>query len=274
MDPNEDQDLDNVPDQNNDEGTDNGTDNRDQGVPEDGDDSNGGGENQNPADPNSPNGEDEGDDEDLEDDDDLDDFAPPGFTPNSGGAQQPGTGATPLDIRTLPRDANGAIVPDQANAKIEEYVQQRINQAQQAFSQDNETVAKTREKLTTDWQKGFQKFPAVAKSKDYATYARDLHLRSIEDYKNGTGPYISPIAAMKKADRMLKKAAKSGYQSAKTRRRVERAGTPESSGGKSSQGKQVSPYESARKKALSSNPDVAREGREEIMKLRRAARNS
>lgn len=273
MDPDtEDQNLDNVPNPS-DEGTDNGTEDRDQDLPEDDNGSNGEGENPNPADPNSPSGEDEGDDEDLEDDDDLDDFAPPGFTPN-GGAQQPGNQATPLDIRTLPRDANGALVPDAANSKIEEYVQQRIQQAQQQFSQENETVAQTRDKLTSDWQKGFQKFPAVAKNKDYATYARDLHLRSIQDYKAGTGPYLSPLAAMKKADRMLKKAAKSGYQSAKTRRRVERAGTSESSGGKSSQGKQTSPYSEARKKALSTNPDVAREGREEIMKLRRQARQS
>lgn len=268
----DDQELDNNPNQptGNDAG-DNGTGGHEPDAPED-DITPSGDQDDDQGDPTNkpptPTGEDEGEDDWDDEDDDLEDFAPPIVR---GGAPT-GTSATQLDIRTLPRDANGAIVPDQANAKIEEYVQQRIAQDRQSFSQENEQTTRTRETLTSQWQTGFKKFPAVAKNKDLATYARDIHLRSIEDYKAGTGPYISPTAAIKRADRMFKRAAKSGYQSAKTRRRIEKAGQSETTQGRSSQGKQSSPYEAARKKALSSDPNVAREGREEIMKLRRAAR--
>lgn len=221
-------------------------------------------------------GGDQGDDsgEDDDDDDELDDFVPP-IVQNNGNAGAEVQNSPTLDIRNLPRDANGALIPDQANSSIEQYVQQRI---QAALGQQTEQEKQTNEiasKLTTQWQRGATKYPHIVKNKDMVALARDMHLNSIEAAKNGSGRYVSPLAALKRVDRMYKKAARSGYNSAKTRTTVTKAAQSETTGGKgSNSGNSTSEYDKARKLAQSTDPSVARQGRMQILALRRAAREN
>ena len=96
--------------------------------------------------------------------------------------------------------------------------------------------------------------------------ARDLHLNSIR-----SEDYMSPMRAAKKIDRMYKRAVQSGVAQQKSLQRVERVVRTESSGGKTGTA-EVSDYEKARKMALSTNPQTAKQGRQQLMKLRYQSR--
>lgn len=206
------------------------------------------------------------DDLDDDDDDDLDNFMPPAL---QGAGQDQGLPQN-FDIRTL-RDENGSIDPQKANEAIQQYAQQYAQQMVNRFANANQTEAQTAQQLEGQWHKGIKKYPGVAKNKTLARLARDIHLNSITAMKNGTGPYLSPIAAMRKVSKMQGKIAGQGAKNERTRRTVVKTGQHESGSGKGGS-KPTDAYSKARLMAQSSDPNVAKQGRMKIMELRRQAR--
>ena len=201
--------------------------------------------------------------EDEPGDDDVDelDFAPPVIT----GAPQ---GGEIFDIRTLPRDENGAIKPDEANKAIQDWHNDQLAKA----SQSNNATAQTREVLSNQWQRGFTKYPHIAKNKDLANLAREMHLSSITAAREGTGPYHSPLSAMRRIDSMYRKAVKTGVESNKTRRTIVKNTATETPSGKGDAAAPTDEYTKAKKASQSSDPKTAKAGRLKIMELRRKAR--
>jgi len=200
--------------------------------------------------------------EDDEEDDDEDDTLVP-FQP----AQ---TGKVPenFDIRTLPRDANGLIDPEAANKAIQEWAEQRAN----VQLTGAKTEMQAREVLTNQWGKAKEKYPHLFAVKDLAVLSRDLHLNSIVATQNGTGRYLSPLAAAKKVNKMYSRAVKSGITQQKTKTSVEHTATTERGSGKGGSAVK-SDYDKASEQAMSKDPRVAQEGRRAIMAMRFAARH-
>lgn len=201
--------------------------------------------------------------DDEEDDDDDDDFAPPIQRP-ANGTQVPAN----FDIRTLPRDANGLIDPEAANKAIQDWADARANGALTGA----QTEAKAREVLTNQWAKVVEKYPYLQKNKELSSLTRDMHLNSIQAMQNGTGRYLSPLAAAKKVNKMYQRAIKSGVTQATTKHTVERTATTERGGGKPANAAKDD-YAKAAEMAKSKDPAVAKQGRMKIMSMRYNARH-
>ena len=199
------------------------------------------------------------DDSDSEDDDDDPslDYARPDFT--VGQAAQ----VKEFDIRTLPKDPEtGLIDPVEANRLINEFY---ANQGK-ATAENSQKVEQTKNLLTQQWVRVSKKYPAVYSNPRLRDMARDMHLNSI-----GTKDYLTPAQAAAKIERTRRELVKSGYKSAKTRRSVETMTRTERSSGRPSGGK-MSDYEKAKARANSRDPQKAKAGRMELLRIRREAR--
>ncbi|MBI5117586.1 hypothetical protein HZA56_14005 [Candidatus Poribacteria bacterium] len=198
------------------------------------------------------------DDDDLEEDDDPSlDYARPEF----------GTGNTPqvkeFDIRTLPKDPEtGLIDPVEANKLINEFY---ANQGK-ATTESRQREEQTKNLLTQQWTRVSKKYPAVYSNPRLRDMARDMHLNSI-----GTANYLTPAQAAAKIERTRRELVKTGYKSAKTRRSVETMTRTERNSGRPSTGK-LSDYEKAKARANSRDPQKAKAGRMELLRIRREAR--
>ena len=169
----------------------------------------------------------------------------------------------PFDINKLPRNEFNQVDPEVANRAINEH-NQKVAEAQEANAR---TLEENKRLLTTQWQRGFQKFPHL-KSRELHQLASEMHLNSI-----GTDNYLTPYQALQRVDKMYKKAARSGAQQQRSKRTVERMGRSESSSGRSTTTGKPSKYETARKMAMSQDPVKAAQGRRLIIRYRREARN-
>lgn len=200
-----------------------------------------------------------GDDKDLDDDDDPSlDYARPDFT--VGEAPQ----VKEFDIRTLPKDPEtGLIDPVEANKLINEFY---ANQGK-ATAENGQKVEQTKNLLTQQWVRVSKKYPAVYTNPRLRDMARDMHLNSI-----GTANYLTPAQAAAKIERTRRELVKSGYKSAKTRRSVETMTRTERNSGRPSSGK-LNDYEKAKARANSRDPQKAKAGRMELLRIRREARN-
>lgn len=199
----------------------------------------------------------DGEDSEDDDDDPAIDYAKPDFTPATA------VKIEEFDIRTLPKDANGYIDPQEANRLINEYYAKQGTSQQEAQQRE----AQTKNLLTQQWTRVSKQYKEVYSNPRLRDMARDLHLNSI-----GTENYLTPAQAASKIERTRREIAKSGYKSAKTRRSVEKMTGTERNSGRSSEVKATG-YEKARKLASSHDPNKAKAGRVEMIKLRRQARN-
>jgi hypothetical protein len=202
------------------------------------------------------------DDDDDDEDDDL-------FSP-----QVPGIGTSPsaskFDIRTLPRNEQGYVDPEAANAAITEYAENyALSKSQQAEVQQNVAT-----QLTRQWQKVSEKYPHIAKNKDLRGLAREMHLTSIDKAQRGEGRYLSPIAAAKKVQKMYQNAVKQGVAQSNSRKRVVKAAGSESGSGKTPKQNGTSEYARLKEVATTGSPKEAAEARREILKIRMKARRS
>lgn len=200
----------------------------------------------------------EGEEDDGAEEDDVDELAyrRPDFTQGSQQAEQ-------FDIRSVPRDPEtGLIDPEKANQMAADFYRKQAEQRDAVSGK----VEENRQLLMSQWQMVTDRLPHIAKSRDLREMARDIHLNSI-----GSSNYLTPWQAAMKVDRLYKKAVKSGIKQGRSKRTVETMVRTQSGGGKSVT-TDNSPYEQAKKLALSSDPTKARQGRMEIMRLRRLAR--
>lgn len=201
------------------------------------------------------------DEDDLEDDDDDPalDYARPEFG-NGSPAQ-----AKEFDIRTLPKDPEtGLIDPVEANRLINEHYANQGKESQES----QKRIEKTKALLTQQWTRVSKKYPAVYSNPRLRDMARDMHLSSI-----GTDSYLTPAQAAAKIERTRRELVKTGYKSAKTRRSVETMTRSERNSGRPSTTK-LNDYEKAKAQANSRDPQKAKAGRMELLRIRRAARNS
>ena len=221
-------------------------------------------------------GDNTGDDADLEDEDESEDYLPPfDLSPTATGAQQnnQASNAQPFDIKTL-RDESGTIDPAKANEAIEKYAQEKAEKMLNQFTSGSQQETQARNQLSAQWTKSATKYPAVTKSKDLVKIASDLHLNSITAAREGRGRYVSPMAAMKRVDAMQRRIAKNSYNSAKSRKSVVKTGGAERPGGKGNAKAPASDYQTARTQAQSDDPKIAKQGRMEVLRLRRENRES
>lgn len=211
------------------------------------------------GDPADAPGDDEPAEEDEDDEDILDLYMPPAFAQAAQEEQ--------FDIRNLPRDENGKIDPTKANEAIQEFVRKQ----QAAGNSSAEANANAEAIIVKQWQAGIKKFPHVHKNPKLLSIAKRLHFASLD-----TDRYVSPYAAMKEVNGIYTSSRKSATKEAKTRKRVESAVRTESGAGKQSQAPSgvAAKYAAAKKKAMSSDPQVAAEGRREALRIRRQARNA
>ena len=174
-----------------------------------------------------------------------------------------------FDIRKLPRDENGLIDPEAANKAVSEWAKQR----EERINAEGNSLKQVQTQLSGQWQKGAQKFGHIWKNPDMREIALQMHLGSFEKVRNGTGQYISPMAALKRVDKMYKGAFTKGATAQKTRKRIidRAAGTRGSSTG--SKGKD-SEYQTLKKQAQSRDPQKAAEGRRKLLIYRRDARRA
>lgn len=170
----------------------------------------------------------------------------------------------PFDIRKYRDPQTGLLDAEAANKAIAEH-HEKVLEAQRTNSENYETA---KQLLTTQWSKASTKFPHIYKNPGLRDLARDLHMNSIN-----TDQYLTPLQAMKKVDKLYRKSFNSAAQQSKTRKRVESAIRTETSGGKSGDTK-LSPYEKAKKMAMSSDPNIAKEGRMKVLRIRREARRN